>query len=513
MGTIHSISLVAVSKGFSEMFRLFVCVVVVSCLSSLVGQPIASASTSLTAPVIDPVRDYWLEARRLAQDHLVLLNRIERSLSSSDGNRLRAVRGQIFLQTFAVDRFLKSSYPSPEVLCASNPANARVGSVAGTDAVSLEEAQVYCALYVSARELLPLRAQLDRRVGMVAETTRFVSVRFGSAEPGQQRPTISPFRENQTTLNLIPESSIAAPRIIGRVAKSPVENLPTLIAPAIQPPDDILAIVRSSRNRLLQVRAAFPVAVRFTVPVQGLQSEQIPNGLYPQESQPYAPFLSQPNTGIARLFPEVDRTSNPSENRLAPTAADPLPLAILMPRSDGLSPRLAIQIEGDRFQIVQTDLDYGFMTDLGDVALETLLPPSSKNVSSLSEALQFFYTYRPPSELEAIQVDRRRFITGKVSDLNLSQPLLSQATAAMNRTYLVRSIQFKVPEIITSGRTLLPSERLSLRDLLKTPSSDLLFAFRPVGRRADGSYTVLWKILTQFSDPQIRDLDRYVVKY
>ncbi len=491
------------------MFRLFVWVVVVSCLGSLMGQPIASASS--TAPAIDPGRDYWIEARRLAQDHLVLLNRIERSLSSSDGDRLRAVRGQIFLQTSAVDRFLKSSYPAPEVLCAANPAKAEGGSIAGTDAVSLEEAQVYCALYTSARELAPLRAQLDRRVGMVAETT-LVSVR-GSSEPGQQRLTVSPSRGNQTTLNFIPESSIDAPRIIGRVAKSPVENLSTPIPPAIQPPDDILAIVQSSRNRLLQVQSAFPVAVRFTIPVQGLQ-ERTPGGLYPQESQPYTPFLSQPNTGIARLLTSVvDQTPNAIENRLAPTATEQLPLAILMQRSDRLSPRLAIQIEGDRFQIVPTDLDYGFMTDLGDVALETLLPPSPKKVSSLSEALQFFYNYRPPSELEAIQADRRRFVTGKVSDLNQSQPLLSQATAAINRTYLVRSIQFKVPEIITSGRTLLPGERSSLRDLLKMLSSDLLFAFRPISRRADGSYTVLWKILTQFSDPQIRDLDRYVVKY
>ena len=450
------------------MPRLFLFVLIASCFGSLVGQSIASASTSSTAPAIDPGRDYWLEAQRLAENHLVLLNRIERSLSSSDGNRLRAAQGQIFLQTSAVDRFLKSSYPAPEILCASNPAKTQAGSVAGTDAVSLEEAQVYCALYTSARELAPLRARLDRRVGMVAETPHFM-------------------------------------------AKSPVENLPTAIAPAIQPPDDILAIVQSSRSHLLQVQSAFPVAVRFTVPAQGLH-DRTSSGLYPQEPQPYTSFLSQPNTGIARLFSsEADRASNTLENRLAPPAADQFPLAILMPRSQGLSPRLAIRIEGDRFQIVQTDLDYGFMTDLGDVALEALLPPSER-MSSLPEALKFFYNYRPPLELEAIQADRRRFMTGKVDHLNLSQPVLSRATAAINRTYLVRSIQFKVPEIITSGRTLLPTERLSLRDLLKTPSSDLLFAFRPVSRRADGSYTVLWKILTQFSDPQIRDLDRYVVK-
>ena len=495
------------------MSRFFLSVLMASCLSSLIGSTMAAASTRSTAPTVDPSRDYWVEAQQLAQNHLVLLNRIERSLSSSDGARLQAVRGQLFLQTSAVDRFLKSNYPAPEILCAANSASSGVGSVAGTDAVSLEEAQVYCALYASARELGPLRMQLDRRVGKVAEAApRFLSLRSGSLEPSQP-PLKSPLRGQQTTLNFIPEGAID-PELVGRGAKTPVEGFVMSIAPALQPPDDILAIVQSSRNHLLQVQSAFPVGIRFTVPVQGLQSDRPTDDLYPQESQPYTPFLSQPNTGISRLLPsEAYRAVETIDNRLAPAAPDRLPLAVLMQRSEGLSPRLAIQIEGNSFQMVQTDLNYGFMTDLGDVALETLLSPPFKKGSGLSDALQFFYSYRPPLELEAIQADRRRFITGKVSDLNLSEPLLSQAAAATNRTYLVRSIQFKIPEIITSKRSLLPGERSSLRDLLKTPSSDLLFAFRPVSRRADGSYTVLWKILTQFADPQIRDLDRYVVKY
>ncbi len=456
------------------MRRLFVCVVVMGCFGSLVDHSIASASTNSTSPVVDPSRDYWLEAQTLAQNHLVLLNRIERSLSSSDVDRLRALKGQIFLQTSAIERFLKSSYPVPEVLCASNSANSGAGSVAGTDAVSLEEAQVYCALYLSARDLQPLKSQLDRRSGMVAAAS--TSVQPLSSVSDRSRLTV---------------------------------KTATPVLPAIQPPEESLAIVQTSRDRLLQVQSAFPVTARFVVPAQATQSQQAAYDLYPQESQPYTSFLSQPNTGITRLLPsEVYRTaSNALENRLAPTVAEQLPFATLMRRSDGLSPRLAIQVEGGNFQIVPTDLDYGFMTDLGEVAIETLVPPSVEALPNLSDALQFFYNYRPPSELEAIQVDRRRFASEKGSNLNLSQ-----ATAVLNRTYLVRSIQFKVPEIITSGRSLLPRERLSLKDLLDTPSSDLLFAFRPVSRRADGSYTVLWKVLRQFSNPQIRDLDRYVVK-
>ncbi|MGV0025653.1 hypothetical protein [Phormidesmis priestleyi] len=464
------------------MRRFFVLVLVACCFNVLFKQTVAVSAQTQTAD--DPSRSYWLEAQKLAQDQVFLLNRIEQALTSPDPNRIRAVRGQIFLYTWAVDRFLKSNFPEPGVLCA--PPSGTNSSVAGTDAVSLEEAQVYCALYASTQELNPLRAKLDRRA-LSQSSTRQVSL-------------------------IAPSAPTYKPAIVGKIAKTPIANETPTVIPAIAPPDDIVSVLQSSRQRLVEVQSAFPTEVRFTIPVQPLRSDRTPYDLYPSESQPFSAFLAQPETGIARLLPiEVYRTASNTQNRLLSTPTERFPLATLIQR-EGLSPRLAVRVEGDLFQLIQTDLDYGFITDLGDVAIESLSDTPFEKLSSIPQTLRFFYTYRPPSELEAVQTDRRRFTTGKVAAFSLNEPLLTQTPAATNRTYLVRSIQYKVPELITSGRTLLPNERRILKDLLMMPSSDLLFAFRPVSRRSDGSYTVLWRILTKFPDPQVRDLDRYVEK-
>jgi hypothetical protein len=460
------------------MSRFFVLVVVASCFNLLYKQTVAMSAQAQTAD--DPSRRYWVEAQKLAQDQVFLLNRIEQALTSPDTNRIRAVRGQIFLYTSTVDRFLKSNFPEPTVLCASSD----TGNIAGTDAVSLEEAQVYCALYASTQELNPLRAKLDRRA-LKGTLTRQVSL--------------------NTPLN-------DEPAIVGKIAKTSIANVTPVVIPAIAPPDDIVSVLESSRQRLVKVQSAFPTESRFTIPVQPLRSDRTPYDLYPAESQPFSAFLAQPDTGIARLLPtEVYRTASNTQNRLLPTATERFPLATLTQR-EGLSPRLAVRVEGDLFQLIQSDLDYGFITDLGDVAIESLTATPFEKLGSVSEVLRFFYTYRPPVELEAVQSDRRRLTTGKVADFSLSEPLSTQSPAATNRTYLVRSIQYKVPELITSRRTLLPNERRILKDLLSMPSSDLLFAFRPVSRRSDGSYTVLWRVLTKFPDPQVQDLDRYVTK-
>jgi hypothetical protein len=68
----------------------------------------------------------------------------------------------------------------------------------------------------------------------------------------------------------------------------------------------------------------------------------------------------------------------------------------------------------------------------------------------LPEQQEFFLNYSPPNQLEALQIDRRRLLIGKEG------------------------------------------------------------AFQPVKQRFDGSYTVIWRLLNQFPDPKITDLEEYV---
>ena len=41
------------------------------------------------------------------------------------------------------------------------------------------------------------------------------------------------------------------------------------------------------------------------------------------------------------------------------------------------------------------------------------------------------------------------------------------------------------------------------------PAKDLLVVFRPVKSRENGTYTVLWRVLGEFPEPNVTDLDRY----
>lgn len=62
---------------------------------------------------------------------------------------------------------------------------------------------------------------------------------------------------------------------------------------------------------------------------------------------------------------------------------------------------------------------------------------------------------------------------------------------------MVRSLQFQLPEAMLKSQTMSPEQ------LQNIPSSDMIVAFRPVRRRPDGSYTVLWRVLNQLPTPKI----------
>ncbi|MBW4539015.1 MAG: hypothetical protein KME43_07685 [Myxacorys chilensis ATA2-1-KO14] len=453
------------------------------------AQSTALQASVRSSPSDDPSRAYWLEAQQLTQEQLVLLSRVEQSLTSTEPNRLRSLQGQLFLQTWAVDRFLKSNYPNPSVFCLSPN-----GEVAGTDAVDLAQGQVYCGLYFACQNLEILRKDLARRSGIAARPLR-------SPVASLLAPQALP-QDNSLVFNL-PEGTIIGSVIRLPAARSVAPDAPTSTFNAV-------TLIKSARQWLARIQPAFPQALRVTVPIETQATSGKPTDLYANEAQPHAQFLQQPNTGIARLLPtEVYFDANlnrPQNRRFAPLAEESYPLPVLSKRSDDFSARLAVRVTGNLFQLVPSGIDYGFMADLGDVTLENLLPSMSIGQSlSLPEMLKSFYTYRPPTVLEAISADQRHF-----AEQSLEQGISSFAPAQLNRTYLVRSLQFKLPELLTSGRPVPPNQRQSLKDLLKMPSSDLLFAFRPVSRRSDGSYTVLWRLLIQFPDPQIRDLEKYV---
>jgi hypothetical protein len=470
---------------------------------------LASTAHSQTLPSQSrPSQDFWPQAQRLVQDQLDLITRIEYALAGPDYNRVELLRGQLFLQSGTIERFLESQYRIPRLLCG----NGKASPDAISD-LSMSQRDVYCALYASIQTLQPVVSQLDRRLPMLA----------GLAAPDSIPRPDTPL----LTSSLILREPVAPrfpPREDFPPPKPPVLGFPTKLAtdealpfqPAIAPPRATTAILKAAREQLLAALPAFPESTQIIDPALNEQIiDKATYDLSSVEPKLYPEVLALPNTGIARVLPAQRYRPNPNQlrNRLIPTVQERYPFVSLSKSPSGFTPRLALEIEQGNFQIPVPGLDYGFIANIGDVALETL-NPTLQNIPTLSpQQREFFLNYMPPDRLETLQEDRRRLILGK--DLErlvpaIASPPSTQAPVVLNKTYLVRFFQFQLPQVLLNNQPISRGQRRYLDQILNTPSTDVLVAFRPVRQRSDGSYTVLWRVLKQFPRPQIIDLENYV---
>ncbi|MBD2138556.1 hypothetical protein H6F32_13375 [Anabaena sp. FACHB-1237] len=87
---------------------------------------------------------------------------------------------------------------------------------------------------------------------------------------------------------------------------------------------------------------------------------------------------------------------------------------------------------------------------------------------------------------------------------------MPDAKVELNRTYLLRSLQFKLPEIILKTQPISRGNSHAKKQLGQVPSSDTIITFKTVEFHRDGSYTILWKIIQHLRSRQIEDLENYV---
>ncbi|MCL1466975.1 hypothetical protein [Argonema galeatum] len=476
----------------------------------LLSQPLQVLAIEDPSTIYQPSepQDFWPPAQQLVQKQIYLIAEIERAIVSPDPNQVRSVRGQLFLYTSSVDRLLKDYYQFPNILCAPT-ATATFDDLPAVGSLSAEQVRVYCFLYNSTQKLDSLRPVLDHRLVMLDGVGEFVSSR---RDPILGIPIVRGDISVPPTprLSPLPDLPPAEPTLIGRTGKNAIADYVPPFPPAIVPPVQVNTTLLTAKTLLAQAQRNFPRGTEFIVPDEvSLSDPNNPYALYRAEVEPYNQFLTIPNTGITRILNAEFYRQNRDKlrNRLLPTTAERFSFPPLFKPFDGFTPRLEIQIADNNFQIVQPELNYGFLVDLGDIPLENI-DYSLTDVSVFTQ--QFFLTYQPPNELEPLQADRRRFITGKQQNFGLSESILTEAPAVLNHTYLVRTIQFQLPEILLNGDRISRSQRRNLNALLQTPSIDLLIAFRPVYRRQDGSYTVLWRVIKQFPDPQIQGLEKYI---
>ncbi|AFY33287.1 hypothetical protein [Calothrix sp. PCC 7507] len=459
---------------------------------------------------------FYTTARDLVQQQVNLIARIEQALTEPDINPMRSVRGQLTIHVKSVEGFLNRQYQSPKTLCTPRVDSATKVPLS-PEQLTESQVKIYCSLYTSSQELLKLTPVLDQLLSRRGELALVRPLPLVTGERQLDSVlTIAPIQRPHLGKRATPFStwepnlSPASAPIIGRNAKTAIANYQPPLQPAIASPQAALTVVAAAKKSLTTAQLAFPSETQFTDPQRNSAIlDRFAYDIDSQEPQIHAKFLELPNTGIFRVLPYLTyyRPPNTLRNRLQTQVSDRYPFPSLGETQGGFTPSLALQLVGDRFAIKPQGADYSFMVDLGDVPLEKL---DGKLQAVVSPMREFFLNYQPPQQLEALQVERRRFITGKDQNWKLSQVILADAQAELNHTYLVRSLQFQLPEKILSNTPISqPKPRLDPSQQLH--SSDIILTFRPVRRRSDGSYTILWRVLNRLPDPQIENLQSQAI--
>ncbi|MGD1911801.1 MAG: hypothetical protein ACFB2X_13350 [Rivularia sp. (in: cyanobacteria)] len=462
------------------------------------------------------VENFDLVSKSLVQQQINLIARIEQALLKPDSNRMRAVGGQLITHTVVVESFLKRQYPYPQALCIQNPGSSvRADSIPPLSASSLK---FYCSLYNSSRELSKLTPLLDRFLSRRGELAVVRELPLVSGEKQSDlvlpmSPLTRPNLGKLATPFAILEPSVgqSTSLYIGKAKKTPIANYVPPVQPAIKAPQETLRILENAEKFLAKAISVFPDRNKFQNPKQTrAKLDRLTYDIRPQEKQAYRKLLSMPNTGIFRVLPYQAylRALNTVENRSQKNVLGRYPFPVLVEPKGKFTPNLPLQIVKGKFQILPQGIDYSFIADIGDIPLEEL----DANLPGIApEKRDIFTNYQPPQKLSDLQLERQKIITGKHKKIIDNQPISNQVEVKLNHTYLVRNLQFKLPEIIVNNQPVTRKQRRYLDQLLEMQSSDVMLAFRVVGRRSGGSYTVIWRVLQELNDPQINDLEDYLV--
>ncbi len=464
--------------------------------------------------------DFWSTSQELIQKQLSILAYVETAFGSPEYNQVNSAKASLLLHLGKVERFLKSQYPQPEFLCFN-----RTDGLTSPSSLNPQQTQVYCTLYKSLVQLEPIVKLLDRRLPSLSALATTDPLPASNEELPRDLLRSFPFDFDSPVpsrfyrVENFPQQETI---VVDGARKKPIADYNPPLQPALPgiPGQAVLAL-EATRKQLLDTQILFPYEVKFR---EFANNEEVINdlryGLLPPEPNLYAKFLGQPNTGIIHILSAEAHNPNPNRlrNRLKEPVVNRFPLAALVPpKKRDFVPRLNLQIQGDNFEVMMPGLNYGFMVNMGDVAMENLVSEKEKdllgNFSSLTQPQkELFFNYRPPEQIKTINEHKQRFIMGqRAANLGiLPMPAVTQLPIQRNHTYLLRLVQYQLPEALITGEAISRSDRRYLNETFDVPSSDLLVVFRPVHRRIDGTYTVLWQVIKEFDDPQIVDLEDYV---
>jgi hypothetical protein len=198
-----------------------------------------------------------------------------------------------------------------------------------------------------------------------------------------------------------------------------------------------------------------------------------------QDRANYASFLSQPKTGLIRLLPRTfkqSKFSNPDRS-VRMNGGGAYYSFFYRTHEYGFGSDLELSTVSRFYGTTElppthhlsvgfAGADYGMMTILGDLLLETLTVDDPR--------VQFMFGYKPSRLEPEARKEKRLFHEGISID---GQTYQSRLPIQVNTTYLLRSIDYEV--------------------------SDVLVAFRIVREDTDKSLIIAWKLLKGFPTPRL----------
>ena len=239
---------------------------------------------------------------------------------------------------------------------------------------------------------------------------------------------------------------------------------------------------QSSRQMKIGSRVIFPIRKK---PTRAQKRK-----LQPQSADlmRYAQFLSQPKTGIFRLFPDLGCEDNPNVIRADKKCLEAIPESSFYSFRE--KQHTANYLSDIRLQnnylISDGLLAQGFLVVLGDVGLE--------NVSLETEGISFMKTYSALTESAQVQKQFSQMRKGIKSGNFLYRKALP---VSENMTYALRVVAYQgnIYQMFRGYRY----------DLLGGDKRiDLTVTFRIIGKTADGGITVLWKELDRRDAPKFQ---------
>ncbi|HXD32250.1 MAG TPA: hypothetical protein VN643_14095 [Pyrinomonadaceae bacterium] len=174
----------------------------------------------------------------------------------------------------------------------------------------------------------------------------------------------------------------------------------------------------------------------------------------------YAEFLSQPDTGLIRLLPRETYDGKIVTIRGSGAYYSFTRLTHEYGQGSDLS------LEQKYIKVGFAGADYGLMTSLGDVPLDSVTADHEKAL--IASRLKV------PGELPQARIEQQRFGAGTIIE---GTSFKDRLPAKVNSTYILRSINYE--------------------------RTDVLVAFRIIRQDMDGSLVIVWKFLGKYPKPQL----------